>query len=299
VNRSRLWPAASHDEFEDILLKLRVITALILAPLTLLGIFLLPAFGLSLALSCVFLIASHEWSGFISQNNAARLGYTLALGAVLFLTQTQFPMDAIDQVPLALWLFGAAGLWWVVALGLVLSYPKLPQKLYGCAWIKLLLGVVTLIPFFWALMTLRGLWPENITTGAGWVIYVLALVWAADSGAYFAGKRFGRHKLAPKVSPGKTIEGLLGGILASTIVIVAVVVGAELTTQQALWLLVASYLTVFASALGDLLESLLKREAGIKDSGRLLPGHGGVLDRIDSLTAALPIFTLCYLLWLA
>jgi phosphatidate cytidylyltransferase len=121
----------------------------------------------------------------------------------------------------------------------------------------------------------------------------MLIVWAADSGAYFAGKAVGRIKLAPHVSPGKTLEGFIGGLL-TTLIVVGIVM--YFSPEQELGLVIGVVLfTALASALGDLSESMFKRVAQIKDSGNILPGHGGVLDRIDSLTAALPIFTLLYI----
>ena len=128
-------------------------------------------------------------------------------------------------------------------------------------------------------------------------MYLFTLVWTADSGAYFTGKAFGKHKLIPDVSPNKTIEGLVGGLALTAIVIAAVAYYRHLTGLHLAGFVMLSMVTVLASVLGDLFESLLKRQANIKDSGTLLPGHGGVLDRIDSILAAAPIFALGF--WLA
>ena len=122
-------------------------------------------------------------------------------------------------------------------------------------------------------------------------MYLFLLVWGADSGAYFVGRKFGKKKLAPNVSPNKSVEGLYGGILTSMVIVVAVAsLYLDMTWPELCLFLILSVITVFSSVLGDLFESMIKRRAGIKDSGRILPGHGGVLDRIDSLLAAAPIF---------
>jgi len=130
--------------------------------------------------------------------------------------------------------------------------------------------------------------------GAWWLLFVLLLVWGADSGAYMFGKMFGKHKLAPKVSPGKTWEGFLGGLVTSALIAVLFATLAPLTVSTGT-LVICAIIATLASVLGDLTESMFKREAGIKDSGNLIPGHGGILDRIDSLTAAVPVFA-CLLL---
>ena len=122
-------------------------------------------------------------------------------------------------------------------------------------------------------------------------MYLFLLVWGADSGAYFVGRKLGRKKLAPDVSPNKSVEGLYGGIFTAAIIVLVVqYFYLDLTVTQHILFLLLSIVTVFGSVLGDLFESMIKRRAGIKDSGRILPGHGGVLDRIDSLLAAAPIF---------
>ena len=128
-------------------------------------------------------------------------------------------------------------------------------------------------------------------------MYVLLLVWGADTGAYFAGRRFGKVKLAPAVSPAKTREGLYGGLLTTTLIMLAVAFYLQISGLQFLRFAAASAITVLASVLGDLFESMVKRRAGIKDSGKIFPGHGGALDRIDSITAAAPVFLTGW--WLA
>lgn len=131
--------------------------------------------------------------------------------------------------------------------------------------------------------------------GAWWLLYVMFLVWGADSGAYMFGKLFGKNKLAPKVSPGKTWEGFIGGLITSALISWGFGLYAPLAVVPTT-LLVCSIVAALVSVLGDLTESMFKREAGIKDSGHLIPGHGGILDRIDSLTAAVPVFACLMLL---
>lgn len=135
---------------------------------------------------------------------------------------------------------------------------------------------------------------ENHYSGAIWLLYVMILVWGADSGAYMFGKLFGKHKLAPKVSPGKTWQGFIGGLATAAVISWGYGMWANLNVAPVI-LLICSVVAALASVLGDLTESMFKREAGIKDSGHLIPGHGGILDRIDSLTAAVPVFA-CLLL---
>lgn len=178
---------------------------------------------------------------------------------------------------------------------MVIFYPKSARFWRHSSLLRLLFGILTIVPFFCGMVVLRSWhYADNPYSGALWLLYVMVLVWGADSGAYLFGKLFGKHKLAPKVSPGKTWQGFLGGLATAAVISWAYGrwVGLDVAPRV---LLICSVVAALASVLGDLTESMLKREAGIKDSGHLIPGHGGILDRIDSLTAAVPIFT-CLLL---
>jgi phosphatidate cytidylyltransferase len=160
---------------------------------------------------------------------------------------------------------------------------------------KSIFGYLTLIPAWLALLTIRQ-WDYQFdqNNGAWLSLFVFGIVWAADIGAYFAGKKFGSHKLMPRVSPGKTMEGFIGGMIAVAILAIAVMYKQQIDIADWLVLVTGCVVIGVISAFGDLSESMLKRDAGIKDSGNILPGHGGLLDRIDSLTAAMPVFLVLF-----
>jgi len=282
-------------------LKQRIITALIIAPLAIMGIFFLPLKFFMFFSAAIFLQASKEWSGFVSKEKPASLLYLFALllgGTILIVPSEELWInDAVN--PLLFHCLSAAVAWWCLSLLMVITYPKTAVVWKNKKIIKGISGLLTLIPFFWGMVVLRSV---NIYSdfyyGGGLLFFVFVLVWAADTGAYFCGKSFGRHKLAPNVSPGKTVEGFIGGLLSAMLVAFLVASFFTLPSEKVYLFYMAALLTTLASALGDLNESIFKREAGLKDSGNLLPGHGGILDRIDSLTAAVPVFAIIYLLWL-
>jgi phosphatidate cytidylyltransferase len=268
-------------------LKQRIITALILAPLALWGIWSLPSGSLSLILGVIFTLGAWEWSRRVGLEwQLGRIGYT-----ALFPLSFYFLHPLLQQGNWPLMVLVIALMWWVMALLSVVSYPRSGALWRGSAPARALAGLLVLVPSWAALSLLHS------EFGAGYFILLMFLIWGADSGAYFAGRAFGRRKLAPRVSPGKSWEGVIGGL------VVALAVAALATNwleavggHLAFFSLVLA--TVFISVLGDLMESLFKRVMELKDSGGILPGHGGVLDRIDSLTAAAPFFTLG-LLWLS
>lgn len=263
------------------MLKQRVITALLLAAIFIPGILFLPYAGFALLLALVVIAAAWEWSRLAGwQTLSAQLGYALAIAGLLGLGFL-FPRS------LPYWL-GLALLWWLLALYWVFAWQGGRALLPEGRAVKGLLGLCILPPAWLALIALHREW------GGVGVLLLLMLIWTADIAAYFSGRRWGRRKLADKVSPGKSWEGVYGALLASLIFAALALLLAPLTLSLgAQWALLAlSLLTVLFSILGDLLESLFKRQMQVKDSSQLLPGHGGVLDRIDSLSAAAPIFML-------
>lgn len=257
------------------MLKLRILTVLLLLPLLLAALFFLPETGWALLMLGVVLIGAREWSKIAAFPGF--LGWVYVL-LTLFIGLALLPESSHSANFL---LYGIAFLFWAFLVPLWLRNQWRTRQ-----WLLMaLIGWVLLIPTWLALVELR-------TFGPGLLLGLLAVVWVADTAAYFAGRKFGRHKLAPAISPGKTWEGVAGAFLGVTLYGVAWGMwdSSAAPFNSGLWqgILLLWLLTLF-SILGDLFESWMKRVAGLKDSGRILPGHGGVLDRIDALTAAIPL----------
>lgn len=272
------------------MLRQRIITAAVLAALFLAALFGLPALGWTALAGVVLGAAAWEWCGFARGGRTARVAYTAAtvaigLAAAGGLGLATGRAGALALVPiygvaLGFWVVGAP--WWLA------RRPGLAP-----AGLILAAGWVVLVPTFLALVHLRNISPITL-------LAFMMLVWIADIAAYFAGHRFGRTKLAPSISPGKTREGLYGalgatalfGLLWITVLPVHVPALVRDLPGSVAWMIAFVLALTLLSVVGDLFESALKRGAGLKDSGTLLPGHGGVLDRIDALTAVLPVAAL-------
>lgn len=263
----------------------RVITALVMLPIALGGFFLLDGVAFELFIGAVISIAAWEWAQLAGvKAQPARIAYAL-LVAVALLVLHRLASSTVNQIVLSV-----ALAWWVLATALVLRFPQ-SALCWRKPGIALAMGLLVLLPAWQGLSVLK-----SMPQGNWLILAVMVLVWAADIGAYFAGKAFGKHKLAPRVSPGKSWEGFFGGLAFSIALLALVGWLREWPQAQLLWALVGGALVVLASVIGDLTESMFKRQSGIKDSSQLLPGHGGFMDRVDSLTAAIPVFT--SLLWL-
>lgn len=287
------------------MLKQRIITAVILAPLALIAILFLSIPWFELAIAGVVGIGAYEWANMSGIcERPKKVVFMLAAIAICLSLSAYVDVDMIwyqgKLHPLYHAILGIAAIWWMVSLAMVIAYPKYSAFWRNSRSIRSLFGLLTLIPTWVAIVALRtSLHDIDHLYGASLIFYVLGIVWAADIGAFFVGVKFGRHKLRPNVSPGKSLEGLVGGIAASFAIIAFAALHYQVEPSR-IWLhLLIGGITVGVSALGDLNESMLKRCAGIKDSGKILPGHGGVLDRIDSLTAAFPVFAFCYVTWMA
>lgn len=274
------------------MLKQRIITGLVIAVAVILAIVALPAFGLMLLLAVIMLISAWEWanlSGFTSR--LAKSSYLIFI-ALLLVALVHFGgllSGSIDWSQLRD-VIGAGCLWWAVALLWVKSYPS-SAILWSSCWVRALMGIFTLIPAWLALVYLR-----SYESGQALILILVAFVASADIGAYFSGKRWGKAKLAPDVSPGKSWAGFWGGLVASNLFAIVVWSVCGQPLLNLVQLLSIAPIVAVVSVLGDLLESMVKRHRGVKDSGSILPGHGGILDRIDSLTAAAPVFALSLML---
>ncbi|MGR2665274.1 phosphatidate cytidylyltransferase [Vibrio campbellii] len=277
-------------------MKQRIITALILAPLVILGIFKLPLIGFIIALTAITLSGFWEWTQFTeSKSRIAALVPAVVVTGLSFLFISPDAVSLNQLVAPHYTVLALGFVWWIIASTMAITYPKTTNLWQGSKALRHVFGFLTLIPFLWSVIILRA---SDISVdpyhGAKLVLYVCFLVWAADSGAYFAGKSMGKRKMAPHVSPNKTIEGLIGGIIAALIVGWVFAGWFDIQFTSPVHMVIITLITVVISVLGDLVESMFKRVSGIKDSSNIIPGHGGILDRIDSLTAAFPVFALLY-----
>jgi phosphatidate cytidylyltransferase len=257
-------------------LKKRILTASILIPLALFGLFYPPPWIFFLITTFITFAAAWEWSGLMGLKKTASRWLYLIFFILL--------CSALMQVSITFILISGF-VWWWIALLLIILYPR-GSGTWGQSRIcRGVMGVLTLVPC-WAAMNYIRDQPAGIYA----LLFLFALIWGADSAAYFVGKKWGKTKLAPQVSPGKSIQGVAGALVMGLLIGFIAIWLTEAPLSIWFWCLFISLMIVVFSIVGDLLESMLKRQAGVKDSGRLLPGHGGLLDRIDSLTAAAPIY---------
>jgi phosphatidate cytidylyltransferase len=260
----------------------RVVTALVLLPPAVAAVLFLPLQWLAPVFAAIGLLGAGEWATLSGLGTGiSRLWYALAMTVPMAPIATNW-LGGTPQLALLI----AAQLWWLLALSWIVRYPR------GFSADSPSVGLRAAVGFLVMPSTIAGLVSVRASTlGVYGLLTLFFLVWGADVGAYFAGRALGRHKLAPAVSPGKTWEGFAGGMLLA--LGVAALAWHWLLPAVSLpaWLLLSA-LVAAISVVGDLTESLLKRQVGIKDSGKLLPGHGGVLDRIDSLLAAAPAMAL-------
>ena len=255
------------------MIRARIITGALLGGALTATVLFLPTIAMASLLGALWVIGAWEWAGLARLDDGPRLVYAAACAICL-------AGALLLGAPQVTWILALSLIWWALAFVIVLRYPLRLRMATVSA-----VGFVVLVPSWLLLAVLH----RSEPLGRELVMTVLAIVWAADVGAYTFGRWLGRLKLAPAVSPGKTWEGVTGGVLAA----------AAAAAIAALWLRLPigalvpiGIATALISVIGDLAVSVFKRNAGLKDSGSLLPGHGGVMDRIDSLTAAVPVFVL-------
>ena len=263
----------------------RILTAIPLAAFVCWMIFFQPTSVFFYFVLFIVLISGYEWAKLSAVNNVY-IRYVFAV----FITAIVWLLDqyAADHV---LWVIYIAVLWWFsVSYYLKFAKPKSPSSELKIE--KLLVAFIVLPAAALSMEKIHAMHIGVDWQGPAWLFYALSLVWIADIGAYFSGKKFGKNKLAPHISPGKTKEGLVGAVVATSLYTLLASYYFALDTERATLLVLLSVILTFVSVTGDLYFSFLKREVGLKDSGNILPGHGGILDRIDSVLAAMPVFVI-------
>ncbi len=264
----------------------RVVTGGILAAVVAVATLALPGLWFSVLIAAFVLVAAWEWSGMVGWSSPGRR-FAYSAASLLVLLGTGW---LLGSEPGTWAVLLVALVWWLVALAWVVRFQQgLSVLALDSPLVRLVTGWLILAPTWGALVRLH-----SVDESGPWmVLYLVFLIATADSAAYFVGRRLGKRRLAPNVSPGKSLEGVAGGFLAVTILAITVSWLADFPAP--LGFVVLSLITASVSILGDLTESVIKRRAGLKDSGSIIPGHGGILDRIDSITAAAPIFVLGHL----
>jgi len=275
----------------------RVAAALVLTPIAIAAMLLLPTPWLAALAAVVFLAGLWEWFRLAEIDDTLARSVLLMANLALMVAivwGSRTPEGGMSFVLLKLaTVIGV--IWWLLATAWLRAFDFASDHDTHARVFKLAASTLAVVPAWCALAWLHAE-PSPAAhfppIGHRWLFIALAIVWAADSAAYFAGRHFGKHKLAPRISPNKTIEGLAGGVVAGVVVAVGFAPLADATPAQLPAVALAAFFAVLASVVGDLFESLLKRHVGAKDSGDLIPGHGGILDRIDGVLAALPVFAL-------
>jgi len=272
------------------LLLSRVITALFLLPLAISGILFLPTNYFALIVAVIFIIGAHEWTKIALISPIYNLIFIISFTLLMLLLWT----TSIAISSQLHWIIFFAVVFWLVSIYFIINFPRHKTLWSNNLILKFLVGYMVLLPSWYALVLLKDLdkvyFFNTQVTGSELVLIMMVMIWVADTGAYFSGKKWGKTKLIPNVSPGKTRQGAYGAILSNCLISVVFVFSISQDILSSIYMAAFAAIIVMISIVGDLFESMYKRNSNIKDSGKILPGHGGVLDRIDSLTSVAPIF---------
>jgi len=263
------------------MLKSRLLTAFLMGPLVLWAIYAMPENLFALFSFVLVSIGVWEWAAFAGWVKPFQRGIFFAVNVLLFLI-----VLFLQNFELNIIILLTSLLWWLICIPLLVIFPFKENSILHKQFAKTLVGIVLLLGTLVAMVLLR----NNPNYGSEFVLYLILTIWFADSGAYFAGRAFGKTKLMPNVSPGKTWEGVAGAIAITLVGTIAALYVLNIPSEHSLFFILLAVVTVTYSVVGDLSESMFKRMANLKDSGSLLPGHGGMLDRIDSLMSGFPIF---------
>ncbi|KGQ20683.1 Phosphatidate cytidylyltransferase [Lysobacter dokdonensis DS-58] len=267
----------------------RLLAAMIMTPLAIAAVLFLDTPWLVALAAVLFLAGLWEWFRLSEIDDTLHRAVLLVANLALMVAIVWASRSATGYSFVLFQVATVVGvIWWLLSMLWLKNFNFASDHDTHARMFKLAAGTLAVVPAWAALALIHGSQPN----GHRWLLIALLVIWAADSGAYFAGRKFGKHKLSPRISPNKTVEGLVGGMLASVVIALAAAPFAGATVAQLPFVAIVVVVTVLFSVVGDLFESLLKRHVGAKDSGDLIPGHGGILDRIDSVLAALPVFAL-------
>lgn len=263
------------------MLKQRVITALVLIPVVIGAVLFFDTFWFAVSFGAIIGLGAWEWTHLSGIRNRLVRGIYLSFVAVLSVVCFIYKGHPWIEAVIAL-----AVIWWLIALGLIIAMQQQCFQIPDSRFLKACTGLVVLIPAWLSLILLR----EDEYVRGSLVLFLFVLIWLADSAAYFSGRRWGKSRLCSRISPGKTVEGVYGALLSACVLALPYAIVNNVQGIEIPIFIIICLMTVLASIVGDLVVSMMKRAANLKDSSHLLPGHGGVMDRIDSLTAAAPVF---------
>ncbi len=260
----------------------RVITALVLVPPVLFGLIYGETLWVAMVTGIIIAVGAKEWSSLAKLNKPYQY-----LSYITFVILCLLGTYLIHEQQLAMLVIYTGAGWWLMASGLIIKAEQSGHLPEINRPVKIIVGILTLVPSWLGLVVMHG---GALAVDRFMLIFLFILIWSADIFGYFCGKKWGKNKIAPLVSPGKTWQGAAGAMVGCALISICFSINKQFQISESILFLLICLVTVIVSIIGDLMESLLKRHANVKDSGTLLPGHGGVLDRIDSFTAASPVF---------